>query len=116
MTEAERQEHIKKIKEILESKKIYTFKDIFVFYKGCSRATAYNNGFDKIDDIKEAIMMNKRRGVQSLIDRWVDSDNPTLQIAAFKIICDPEERAAISPNYNSTSEGSDNEILIKTVD
>jgi uncharacterized protein YhfF len=116
MTEVEKQEHIKKIKEILESKKIYTFKDIFVFYKGCSRTWAYENGLDKVNEIKEAILMNKRRGVQSLIDRWVDSDNPTLQIAAFKIICDPEERAAISPNYNSTPEGSDNEILIKTVD
>lgn len=111
MTEQQKIEHIKKIKLILESEKIFTFKDIFVFYKGCSKSTAYLNELDKSDDIKEALEMNKRRGVQSLIDKWIDSENATLQIAAFKIIADPEERKAISQNYTDVT--TNNESINK---
>lgn len=103
MTEEQKKQHIEKIKIILNEEKIFTFKDIFVFYKGCSKSTAYLHGLDKSDDIKDALEMNKRRGVQSLIDKWIDSENPTLQIAAFKVIADPEERKAISSNYTDHS-------------
>lgn len=106
MTEQQKIEHIAKIKKILSEEKIFTFKDIFVFYKGCSRSYAYENGLDKVDDIKETLELNKRRGVQSLLDKWIDSENATLQIAAFKIIADPEERKAISSNYTDlTTDG-----------
>lgn len=119
MTEEQKLEHIKKIKKILEEEKIFTFKDIFVFYKGCSKSTAYLYELDKSDDIKEALEMNKRRGCQSLVDKWIDSENPTLQIAAFKIICEPEERKAISSNYTDvTSKGEqmNSNLTIKIVD
>jgi len=116
MTAKQKKEHIRKIKLLLESEKIFTFKDIFVFYKGCSKSTAYLHGLDKSDELKDALEMNKRRGVQSLIDKWIDSENPTLQIAAFKIICDPKERIAISPNYNNTNDDTDNELTIKIVE
>lgn len=96
MTEEQKQEHVKKILKILESEKIFTFKDIFVFYKGCSKSSAYAHKMEELDDIKEALEMNKRRGVVSLVDKWIDSDNATLQIAAFKIIADADERKAIS--------------------
>lgn len=99
MTEEQKKEHIDKIKKILDEEKIFTFKDIFVFYKGCSRSYAYENNLDKVDDIKDSLEMNKRRGVQSLVDKWIDSENATLQIAAFKIIADADERRAISQNY-----------------
>jgi len=107
MTEDQKIEHVRKIKLILESEKIFTFKDIFVFYKGCSKSTAYLYELDKSDDLKEALEMNKRRGVQSLIDKWIDSENATLQIAAFKIICEPEERKAISSNYTDVTTGGE---------
>ena len=107
MTEQQKIEHIAKIKKILNEEKIFTFKDIFVFYKGCSRSTAYEYNLDKADDIKETLEMNKRRGVQSLIDKWIDSENATLQIAAFKIIADPEERKAISQNYTDVTSGNE---------
>lgn len=109
MTPEEKEKHIENILKILDSEKIFTFKDIFVFYKDISRAWAYTNEIDKVDDIKEAIISNKRRGVQSLIDKWIDSENATLQIAAFKIIAEPEERKAISQNYTDVT--SDNEKL-----
>ena len=117
MTPEQKEKHIESILKIIESEKIFTFKDIFVFYKGCSRATAYNNEFDKLDDIREAIDMNKRRGVQSLLDKWIDSDNATLQIAAFRVIADPEERNAISQSYKPEIQQVETpKIIVEIVD
>lgn len=111
MTEEKKEIHIQKILKIINEERIFTFKDIFVFYKEISRTTAYDNNIDKSDDIKEAIFLNKRRGVTSLIDKWMDSENATLQIAAFKLVCDVDERKAISQsNIDHTTK--DQPILI----
>ena len=110
-------EHEKGIIEIIEKHPIFSFKDIFVFYKGCSRATAYNHNLDKLDSIKEAINNNKRQGVTTLLDKWAKSDNPTLQIALFKQICDDDERKKLNQqNVDHTTKGeSIRDIQVKIV-
>jgi len=93
------QDHEKKILEVIEKHAVFTFKDIFVYYKGCTRATAYNLDLDKFDSIKEAIQSNKRKGVTSMLAKWVKSDNPTLQIAAMRLLSDNDERQALNQQY-----------------
>lgn len=93
-------EHEKGILEAIKKYPIFSFKDIFVFYNGCSRATAYNHGLDKLDSIKEAIYSNRRRGVSTMIVEWMRSKNATLQLAAMRMICDPEEHRSLNQNYN----------------
>jgi hypothetical protein len=93
------QKHEKNILEVIEKNAIFTFKDIFVFYKGCSRSTAYNLELDKLDSIKEAIQSNKRKGVTSMLAKWVKSDNATLQIAAMRLLSDNEERQMLNQQY-----------------
>ena len=66
-------EHEKGILESIEKHPIFSFKDIFVYYKACSRATAYNHGLDKLDSIKEAIYSNRRRGVPTMLAKWLTS-------------------------------------------
>ena len=34
-----------------------------------------------------------------LVNKWEDSDNPTLQIAAFKLMAEQEELQALSTNW-----------------
>jgi len=92
-------EHEKKILDVIKERPIFSFKDIFVYYKGCSRATAYNLGLDKLDSIKELIYQNKRQGVVSLISKWLSSSNATLQIAAMRLICDKEEHQLLNQQY-----------------
>jgi len=93
------QYHEIKILEVIEKHAVFTFKDIFVYYKGCSRATAYNQELDKLDSIKEALNLNKRKGVTSMLAKWVKSENPTLQIAAMRLLCDTEEHRLLNQNY-----------------
>ena len=91
--------HEEEILKMINKHPIYSFKDIFVYYKGCSRATAYNHGLDKLDSIKEAIYSNKRKGVTSLLAKWINSDNATLNIAAMRMISDDTERRKLNQQY-----------------
>ena len=66
----------------------------------CDRATFYRllpPGSDENDTIKEALEANriaaKRRIRRNLIE---NADNPTAQIAIYRMIATPEERDAIS--------------------
>ena len=101
--------HEEAILKIIDKNPIYTFQDIFIYYKGCSRATGYNHHLDTLDSIKEAIYSNRRNGATSLLSKWIDSENATLQLAAFKIICDPDEHKRLQQNY--TDHTSDGEVI-----
>ena len=104
-------EHEKAILETIAKNPIFKFKDIFVYYKGCSRATAYNHNLDKLDSIKEALYSNKRKGVSSLLAKWLASDNATLQLAAMRMICDQEEHRSLNQNYSDiTTKGEKIEV------
>ncbi|MFW6326745.1 MAG: hypothetical protein ACOC2F_00375, partial [Bacteroidota bacterium] len=68
-------------------------------YKEITRPHAYKLGYDKCNDIKEAIYSNKRKGVTSLMAKWINSENPTLQIAAMRMIGDEDERQKLNQQY-----------------
>ena len=102
------EEHIKQIKELIPNKPIFTFKDIFVYYKGCTRQWAYTLDIDKNDTIKGLIYDNKRKGVTSLLSKWINSNNATLEIAAMRLLADDEERKKLSMTYNDISTNGEN--------
>ena len=107
MSEAINTQHEKGILDIIESNDVFTFKDIFVYYKACSRATAYNHGLDKLDSIKDALYQNKRKGVTSMLAKWIKSDNATLQIAAMRLLCETEEHRKLNQQYQDITTGGD---------
>ena len=75
------------------------FDHIFGHYAGCSRATAYNHGLDKLDSIKDALEQNRLKGVDYLLQKWIGGNNQTLQIAAMRLICTPEEHRLLNQQY-----------------
>ena len=100
-----KEKHIEDIIKLIPVKPIYFFKDIFVFYKGCSRQWAYEIGIDKDDNIKELIYINKRKGVTTMMDKWMKSKNAALQIAAMRLLSDPEERQMLNQQYIDHTSG-----------
>ena len=76
--------------------KIMRIQHIFPFYPDLKSAQFYNLELEKSESIKEAIALNKSTTVNFLLNKWIDSDNPTLQISAFKVVCDDEERKKLS--------------------
>ena len=110
-------EHAEAILNTIANNPVYSFSDIFVYFKGCTRATAYNHHLDKFDSIKEAIIDKRRTGVTTMLSKWIASDNPTLQIAAFKQICDDNERLKLNQQNidHSNSDGTLRNIEVKIV-
>ena len=102
--------HEKGILEAIQKYPIFRFKDIFIHYEACSRATAYNHNLDKLDSIKEAIYKNRRKCVTSLVTKWLKSENATLQLAAMRLICDPDEHRALNQNYTNIRVDENNDI------
>ena len=100
--------HEKAILNLIKEKKIMRFDHIFGHYAGCSRATAYNHGLDKLDSIKYALEQNRLKGVDYLLQKWMGSNNQTLQIAAMRLICTPEEHRLLNQQYlDTTTNGKD---------
>lgn len=63
---------------------------------GIDRTTLYVWGFDKNNEIKDAIESKKTEIKRKMRRRWRDSDNAALNLAEFKLLATDEEREAIS--------------------
>lgn len=108
--------HEKDILVTISEHPVFTFKDIFVYYKGCSRSTAYEHGLDKSDNIREALYENKRKGVVALVAKWIKSDNATLQIAAMRLLCEPEEHRKLNQQYQDITTGGEKLQIVLSKD
>lgn len=93
---------IKKLEQkalkILEKKPdIYFFSDLCVEL-GYARQYLYEKGFspDKNDVLKEALDNNKKMVKRGLRNKWYKSDNPTVQVALYKLLADDEELVKLS--------------------
>jgi hypothetical protein len=88
----------KELLEIIEDRKIMFFSHAFA-YASFSLATAYNHGLEKLETIKDALAKNRTSGVTYMLNKWIGSDNATLQIAAMRIISDEELRRSLNQQY-----------------
>ena len=80
----------------------FFFIDDLVAWLGISRTTFYSffpAESDKLNKIKEQLEKNKLTTKHEIRNRWSKSDNPSEQIALYKLIATPEERKKLSSNY-----------------
>ena len=109
--------HEAAILKIIKERKLMRFDHIFGHYGGCSRATAYNHGLDKLDSIRGALEQNRTKGVDYLLQKWIGGENATLQIAAMRLICTNEERQMLNQQYiDHTSKGEGIKIILPDAD
>ena len=76
------------------------FIDEIIAYLPCSKATFYNHKLEQLEELKGLLQANREKMKVELRNKWYESSNATLQIALYKLICDPEDRRKISLNYN----------------
>lgn len=57
------------------------------------------------EDIMHALSENRAKSMVTMLDKWVKSDNPVLQLAAAKVIGDEHVRAALT-NVKIDSDGN----------
>lgn len=92
-------QHEKNILEIIRKNKVMFISHIFGYYGQISRQYFYQIGLDKSDEIKKAIADNRAKATGFMINKWIASDNPTLQVCAYKILCSDDERKRLSKDY-----------------
>jgi hypothetical protein len=63
------------------------------------RSTAYSYNLDKLDTIKGAFEQNRSKATNYLLQKWIQSDNATLQIAAFKIVAEGDDHKRLNQTY-----------------
>lgn len=106
--EAKYKQYEAEILNVITEKKIMRFTHVFGLYKGISQSTAYLYELEKSEAIKEALNKNRTFGVNYLLQKWIASNNATLQIAAMRMICDSEEHKLLNQNYTDvTTDGKD---------
>lgn len=84
--------------KVIKEKKIAFFDHAFAFTT-FSRATAYNHGLDKLDAISEAIDQNRVKAKNYMLNKWIAGENPTLQVAAMRLLSSSEEHRKLNQHY-----------------
>lgn len=94
-----KEQHEKEVLDVIVKNKIMKINHIFQHYTDLQHSQFYNLGLDKSESIKEAISTNKSKAVSYMLNKWVGSDNATLQISAFKVLCEDEDRKKLSMQF-----------------
>lgn len=84
--------------KVIKEKKI-AFLDHCFAYTTFSRKTAYNHKLHEIHTIREAIENNRVSAKNYMLNKWIGSDNPTLQVAAFRLLSNSEEHQKLNQQY-----------------
>lgn len=97
-----KEQHEKEIVEVIVKHKVMKIQHIFSHYLDLKSSQFYNLELEKSETIKEAIDNNKAKACTYMLNKWIGSDNPTLQISAFKVLCDEDERKKLSMQFVET--------------
>lgn len=112
-----KEEHEREITEVIINNKIMCADHIFAHYTGLKSSQFYNLELQKSESIKDAIHTNKSKGASYLLNKFIASDNPTLQISAFKIICSDEQRKKLSMQFvESENKHELKEFTVRVID
>jgi hypothetical protein len=97
-----KEQHEKEIVDVIVKHKVMKIQHIFSHYLDLKSSQFYNLELEKSEAIKEAIDNNKSKACTYMLNKWIGSDNPTLQISAFKVLCDEDERKKLSMQFVET--------------
>lgn len=95
--------------QVIDERNLFFLEDVVAFLP-CDRATFYRKfpqGCDECDTIKRALETNKVRTKSAIRHRLFNMDNPTAQIALYRMIATPEERDAISTTKTDITSGGE---------
>jgi hypothetical protein len=99
MAKPTKKEREKEIVEIIKKNKIMFIEHIFGYYTDIKKSQFYNLKLHESDAIREAIHKNRTFAAGYMIQKWIASDNPTLQVAAYRLVCSSEEHRLLNQQY-----------------
>jgi len=108
-----KEQHEKGITEAIIKNKVMFIDHIFNYYTDLKRAQFYNLSLEKSDTIKEAISNNRQKAVDYMINKWIASEQPTLQIGAMKVLSEEDIRRRLNQQDVSHS-GTTTQIIVQS--
>lgn len=96
---ATKDEHEKAILKIIKENNIMFIEHIWNYYFRLRKSQFYNLELEKSEAIRSAIDNNRAREVNKMLNNWFENKNSTLQIAAMRLICTPEQRQMLNQQY-----------------
>lgn len=84
-----------------------------------SKQTLYNYfpaGSDELSEISNALGHNKTALKIAMRQKWYQSDNPTVQIALYKLAADDEEKRALSGQVIDANISAEDKVIKLTLD
>jgi len=91
--------HEKAILKIIKEKNIMFIEHIWNYYFRLRKSQFYNLELEKSEAIRSAIDNNRAKEVNKMLNNWFENKNSTLQIAAMRLICTPEQRQMLNQQY-----------------
>lgn len=91
--------HEKAILKIIKENNIMFIEHIWNYYFRLRKSQFYNLELEKSEAIRSAIDNNRAREVNKMLNNWFENKNSTLQIAAMRLICTPEQRQMLNQQY-----------------
>lgn len=92
-------EHEKAILKIIKENNIVFIEHIWNYYFRLRKSQFYNLELEKSEAIRDAIDNNRAKEVNKMLSNWFENKNSTLQIAAMRLICTPEQRQMLNQQY-----------------
>ena len=91
--------HEKAILKIIKENNIMFIEHIWNHYFRLRKSQFYNLELEKSEAIRSAIDNNRAKEVNKMLNNWFENKNSTLQIAAMRLICTPEQRQMLNQQY-----------------
>lgn len=89
------EEILAKCLQVIKDEKLTFFNDLAIYVEP-TMATLYLWEFEKLETIKSELAKNRLSSKKKMRKKWEDSDNATLQIAAYRLIAEKEEIEALT--------------------
>ncbi len=96
-------------KNIAESKKLIFIEEIVSFLP-CDKTTFYKHfplDSNELDELKTIINNNKVAIKSTMRKKWYDSENPTLQLALYRLTSTSEEHRLLNQQYRDLTSGGE---------
>lgn len=97
--------------KVIRDNKIAFFDHCFGF-TSFSRTTGYEYKLNESDVIRNEIEKNRVTSKNYMLNKWIESDNATLQISAMRLLSDTDEHKKLNQSYIDQENNHSGEIKI----
>jgi hypothetical protein len=94
-----KKQHEKAMIEVITKNKVMFIDHIFAYYSDLQHSQFYNLELEKSDKIRDAIRTNRLKGKTCMLNKWIGSENSTLQLAGYRLLSDPDEHRLLNQQY-----------------